>query len=179
MLLLKRRYEFLFAILALHKLGAVVIPATHLLTKKDIVFRNNAADIKMIVCAGESLITQHILDAMPESPTVKKLVSAGQYIPDGFEDFHAGLAAAPPFVKPEKPNSNDDISLMYFTSGTTGNPKMVAHDSTYQLGQLVTDSYWHNLPAESLPLTIADTSCGKPGRSVPYAPWTAGTTWLF
>ncbi len=174
MLILKRRYEFWFAILALHKLGAVVIPATHLLTKKDIVFRNNAADIKMIVCAGESLITQHILDAMPESPTVKKLVSAGPYIPDGFEDFHAGLAAAPPFVKPEKPNSNDDISLMYFTSGTTGNPKMVAHDFTYPLGHIVTGSYWHNLNEESLHLTIADTGWGKAVWGKLYGQWIAG-----
>lgn len=69
MLILKRRYEFWFSIIALHKLGAVVIPATHLLTKKDIVYRCNAADIKMIVAAGEEVITKHIIDAMPDSPT--------------------------------------------------------------------------------------------------------------
>ena len=71
MLILKRRYEFWFSIIALHKLGAVVIPATHLLTKKDIVYRCNAADIKMIVAAGEEVVTKHIIDAMPDSPTVK------------------------------------------------------------------------------------------------------------
>ena len=119
MLILKRRYEFWFSIIALHKLGAVVIPATHLLTKKDIVYRANAADIKMIVCAGEEVITQHIIDSLPDSPSIKSVVSVGPEIPEGFEDFHKGLENAAPFVRPEHPNSNDDISLMYFTSGTT------------------------------------------------------------
>ena len=123
MLILKRRYEFWFSIIALHKLGAVVIPATHLLTKKDIVYRCNAADIKMIVAAGEEVVTKHIIDAMPDSPTVKHLVSVGPEIPEGFDDFHQGIEHAAPFVKPEHPNTNDDISLMYFTSGTTGEPK--------------------------------------------------------
>ena len=162
MLILKRRYEFWFSIVALHKLGAVVIPATHLLTKKDIVYRCNAADIKMIVCAGESVITDHITAAMPESPSVKRLVSVGPEVPEGFEDFHKGIEAAAPFVKPEHPNTNDDISLMYFTSGTTGEPKMVAHDFTYPLGHIVTGSFWHNLKESSLHLTIADTGWGKP-----------------
>ena len=155
MLILKRRYEFWFSIVALHKLGAVVIPATHLLTKKDIVYRCNAADIKMIVCAGESVITDHITAAMPDSPTVKHLVSVGPEVAEGFEDFHKGIEAAAPFVKPEHPNTNDDISLMYFTSGTTGEPKMVAHDFTYPLGHIVTGSFWHNLKESSLHLTIA------------------------
>ena len=161
MLILKRRYEFWFSIIALHKLGAVVIPATHLLTKKDIVYRANAADIKMIVCAGEEVITQHIIDSLPDSPSIKSVVSVGPEIPEGFEDFHKGLENAAPFVRPEHPNSNDDISLMYFTSGTTGNPKMVAHDFTYPLGHIVTGSFWHNLHKDSLHLTIADTGWGK------------------
>ena len=161
MLILKRRYEFWFSIIALHKLGAVVIPATHLLTNKDIVYRCNAADIKMIVCAGESVITDHITAAMPDSPSVKKLVSVGPEIAEGFEDFHKGIADAAPFARPEHPNSNDDISLMYFTSGTTGEPKMVAHDFTYPLGHIVTGSFWHNLHENSLHLTIADTGWGK------------------
>ena len=120
MLILKRRYEFWFSIIALHKLGAVAIPATHLLTKKDIVYRANAADIKMIVCAGEPVILQHVIDALPESPSVKTVVSIGPEIPEGFQDFQEGITHAAPFVRPEHPNSNDDISLMYFTSGTTG-----------------------------------------------------------
>ena len=135
MLILKRRYEFWFSIIALHKLGAVVIPATHLLTKKDIVYRCQAAGIKMIVAAGEPVITEHILAAMPDSPTVERLVSVGPEYPEGFEDFHKGMEAAAPFVRPEHVNTNEDISLMYFTSGITGEPKMVAHDFTYPLGK--------------------------------------------
>ena len=161
MLILKRRIEFWFSIIVLHKLGAVVIPATHLLTKKDIVYRCNAADIKLIVCAGEEVITKHILEAMPESPTVNHLVSIGPDMPDGFKDFQEGIKQAAPFVKPEHPNTNDDISLMYFTSGTTGEPKMVAHDFTYPLGHITTGSFWHNLHENSLHLTIADTGWGK------------------
>ena len=161
MLILKRRIEFWFSIIALHKLGAVVIPATHLLTKKDIVYRCNAADIKMIVCAGEEVITHHIIDAMPQSPTVKQLVSIGPDMPDGFKDFQVGMTTAAPFVRPMQANTNDDTMLMYFTSGTTGEPKMVAHDFTYPLGHITTGSFWHNLHEGSLHLTIADTGWGK------------------
>ena len=161
MLILKRRYEFWFSIIALHKIGAITIPATHLLTKKDIVYRCQAAGIKVIVAAGEPVITKHILDAMPESPTVERLVSVGPEYPEGFEDFHKGMEAAPPFVRPAHVNTNDDISLMYFTSGTTGEPKMVAHDFTYPLGHIATGCFWHNLHEDSLHFTIADTGWGK------------------
>ncbi len=161
MLILKRRYEFWYSIIALHKLGAVVIPATHLLTKKDIVYRCNAASIKMIVSAGDEVILKHIQDAMPESPTVERLVSTGPMVPEGFENFAEGIAHAKHFVRPEHVNANDDISLMYFTSGTTGEPKMVAHDFTYPLGHIATGSFWHNLHEDSLHLTIADTGWGK------------------
>lgn len=176
MLILKRRYEFWFSIIALHKIGAVVIPATHLLTKKDIVYRCNAADIKMIVAAGEEVITKHILEAMPQSPSIKRLVSIGPNIPEGFEDFQQGINSAPPFVRPEAVNTNDDISLMYFTSGTTGEPKMVAHDYTYPLGHITTASYWHNLHENSLHLTIADTGWGKAVWGKLYGQWIAGAT---
>lgn len=161
MLILKRRYEFWFSIIALHKIGAIVIPATHLLTKKDIVYRCQAATIKMIVAAGEEVILRHVMDALPESPSVEKVVSVGPACPKGFDDFHEGLRSAPPFVRPAAANSNDDIMLMYFTSGTTGNPKMVAHDFTYPLGHIATGSFWHHLHADSLHLTIADTGWGK------------------
>ena len=174
MLILKRRYEFWFSIVALHKLGAVVIPATHLLTKKDIAYRCNAASIKMIVAAGEESVTKHIVDAMPDSPTVQKLVSVGPEIPEGFLDFHEGIEKATLFTRPKEANKNDDISLMYFTSGTTGQPKMVAHDFTYPLGHIVTASFWHNLNEQSLHLTIADTGWGKAVWGKLYGQWIAG-----
>ena len=176
MLILKRRYEFWYSIIALHKLGAVVIPATHLLTKKDIVYRCNAASIKMIVMAGEEVITKHVIDAMPDSPTVERLVSIGPDMPEGFLDFHKGIDNAAPFVRPEHVNTNDDISLMYFTSGTTGEPKMVAHDFTYPLGHIVTGSFWHNLHKDSLHLTIADTGWGKAVWGKLYGQMIAGAT---
>lgn len=174
MLILKRRVEFWFCILALHKLGAVVIPATHLLTKKDIVYRCNAADIKMIVCAGETVITDHVRDALPASPSVQQVVSVGPEVPEGFLDFQQGIQQAAPFCRPAVPNCNDDIMLMYFTSGTTGEPKMVAHDFTYPLGHIVTGAIWHHLHPGSLHLTIADTGWGKAVWGKLYGQWFAG-----
>lgn len=176
MLILKRRYEFWLSIVALHKIGAVVIPATHLLTKKDIVYRNNAADIKAIVAVGDDIILPHIADAMPESPSVKSLISVGPKVPEGWVDFHKGIESAAPFVKPACPNTNDDIMLMYFTSGTTGNPKMVAHYFTYPLGHIVTARYWHNLRQDSLHLTVADTGWGKAVWGKLYGQWIVGAT---
>ncbi|MDR1221692.1 MAG: AMP-binding protein [Tannerella sp.] len=176
MLILKRRYEFWISIIALHKLGAVVIPATHLLTKKDIIYRANAAGIKMIVCAGEDMILNHIKEAMPDSPAVKRLVSAGPVIADGFDDFHRGLENAAPFVRPEHVNTNQDTSLMYFTSGTSGEPKMVIHDYLYPLGHITTGCYWHNLREDSLHLTIADTGWGKAVWGKLYGQWIVGAT---
>ena len=174
MLILKRRYEFWFSIIALHKLGATVIPATHLLTKKDIIYRCQAADIKMIVAAGESVITSHITDALAQCPTVKTVVSVGPEVVEPFNDFHQGIEQAAPFVRPQQVNTNADLSLMYFTSGTTGEPKMVAHDFTYPLGHIVTGSFWHNLNEESLHLTIADTGWGKAVWGKLYGQWIAG-----
>ena len=174
MLILKRRYEFWFSIIALHKIGAVAIPATHLLTKKDIVYRCEAASIKMIVAAGENVILGHISDARPECPTLETLVSVGPEYQEGFEDFHKGIDSAPGFTRPENVNTNDDIMLMYFTSGTTGEPKMVAHDFTYPLGHITTARYWHNLHKDSLHFTIADTGWAKAAWGKIYGQMIAG-----
>ena len=174
MLILKRRYEFWFSILALHKLGAVAIPATHLLTRKDVVYRCNMAGIKAIVAAGEPVITGHIAAAMPESPTTKLLIRVGPEVPEGVLDFHEGIRHAAPFVRPQHVNTNDDIMLMYFTSGTTGEPKMVAHDFTYPLGHISTGCFWHNLHEGSLHLTIADTGWAKAAWGKLYGQWLAG-----
>jgi len=175
MLILKRRYEFWFSILALHKIGAIAIPATHLLTKKDIVYRNNAADIKAVVAVGEELVAQHINDALPESPSMKTLISVGPFIPAGWHDFHEGIKNADPFVRPKNVNTNDDMSLLYFTSGTTGNPKMVALDFVYPLGHISTACYWHNSNPNSLHLTIADTGWAKAVWGKIYGQWLVGS----
>lgn len=174
MLILKRHYQFWFSIVALHKLGATVIPATHLLTEKDIVYRCKMAGIKAIVASGDDIVTGHINKAMPQCPTVKHLVSTGPYVPDGWLDFNKEIEAAPAFTRPEVANENDDVSLLYFTSGTTGEPKMVAHDFTYPLGHIITGSYWHNLDENSLHLTLADTGWGKAVWGKLYGQWIAG-----
>ncbi|MBR5972626.1 MAG: AMP-binding protein [Paludibacteraceae bacterium] len=175
MLILKRRYEFWFSIIALHKIGAVVIPATHLLTKKDIVYRCNAADIKAIVAYGDEIITTHVNDSVAESPSLKFRISIGPIVPEGWEDFHKGINSAPAFVPPAR-NDNDDMMLLYFTSGTTGNPKMVVHSFTYPLGHIVTGKYWHNLNENCLHLTVADTGWGKCAWGKLYGQWISGAT---
>ena len=176
MLILKRRYEFWFCILALHKLGAITIPATHLLTKKDIVYRNNAADIKMIVCVAEPEVIEHIEAAEESSPSLKyKALVGGEK--EGWLDFVKGIdQSSPDFDRPtgEEASQNDDIMLLYFTSGTTGMPKMVQHDYTYPLGHILTAKYWQNVQEDGLHLTVADTGWAKAVWGKIYGQWLAG-----
>ena len=174
MAILKRRYEFWFTIIALHKIGVTIIPATHLLTKKDLVYRNNAADITAIIAVGEEPILNAINDAMPESPTIRHLISIGPLVPQGWEDFHKGIQNAPEFVPNPRVNKNDDNMIISFTSGTTGNPKMVALDYLYPLGHIITARYWHNLHEKSLHLTIADTGWLKAVWGKLYGQWIVG-----
>jgi acetyl-CoA synthetase len=174
MLILKRRYEFWFAVTALHKIGAIAIPATHLLTKKDIIYRSHAADIQMIVAAGEGEVIRHIGDALPECPSIRRIASVGPDVPAGWDDFNREIDRAAPFVKPDKVNSNSDISILYFTSGTSGEPKMVVHDFTYPLGHISTARFWHNLHENSLHLTVADTGWAKAVWGKLYGQWIVG-----
>ena len=189
MLILQRRYEFWISILALHKLGATVIPATHMLTKEDIVYRNNAADIKAVVAVNDGDILAHIDASRAESPSLKVFIAANSFgfdvpngeswtspdgtfyeakpLPEGWLDFTTGVKNAAPFKTPVTPeerravNTNDDIMLAYFTSGTTSHPKLVAHDFTYPLGHIVTAKYWQQVKKYGLHLTVADTGWGK------------------
>lgn len=177
MLILKRRYEFWFCILALHKLGAITIPATHLLTTKDIAYRNNAADIKMIVSVAEPEVIHHIEEAQPKSPslTVKALVGGKR---DGWHDFDSEMEEAPAeFTRPtgDQASRNDDIMLLYFTSGTTGMPKMVQHNFTYPLGHILTAKYWQNVQDGGLHLTVADTGWAKAVWGKIYGQWICGS----
>ena len=174
MLILKRHYQFWFSIVALHKLGATVIPATHLLTEKDIIYRCEKASIKAIVASGDEIVLNHINNSLPKCPTLKSLISTGPIVPEGWLDFNSEIDKAAPFIRPEVANENDDVSLLYFTSGTTGNPKMVAHDFTYPLGHIITGSFWHNVKEDSLHLTLADTGWGKAVWGKLYGQWIAG-----
>ena len=179
MLILKRRYEWWVVMLALHKIGAIVIPATHMLTKKDIIYRNTRASVKAIICVDDAYVVSQIQAAMSESPTVKQYITItdhGKPIPEGFHDWQSEWKQAPKFVKPTFVNSNDDTMLMYFTSGTSGEPKMVAHDYLYAMGHLSTGVFWHNLHEGSLHLTVADTGWGKAVWGKFYGQWFAGAT---
>ena len=174
MLIEKRRLEWWITMLALHKLGAVPIPATHMLTSHDIVYRNNAASVKAIICVGEPYVLGEVQKAMPESPTVDLLISIGPEVPDGFHDWHAEIDKAPAFRRPRFVNANGDTMILYFTSGTSGEPKMVAHDFLYALGHLTTGVFWHNLSPDSIHLTVADTGWGKAVWGKFYGQWFAG-----
>lgn len=182
MLILKRHYQWWLSMMALCKVGAIAIPATHMLTVHDIVYRNQSASVKYIICANDEYITEQIAKAMPDSPTVKALVAVNALseldkpIPEGFHDWRKEWAEAPAFVRPDNVNTNEDTMLMYFTSGTSGEPKMVAHDFLYVLGHLTTGVYWHNLHANSLHLTVADTGWGKAVWGKLYGQWFAGAT---
>mgnify|MGYP000295032343 FL=1 len=174
MLILKRHYEWWISILALHKIGAIAIPATHMLTTHDIVYRNNRAGVKAIICVGEDYVLEQITAAMSESPTVKTLISIGPKVPENFHSWHEEIGNASAFVRPSHVNDNNDIMLMYFTSGTSGEPKMVAHNYLYPLGHITTGVFWHNLHENSIHLTVADTGWGKAVWGKLYGQWFAG-----
>ena len=184
MLILKRRYEWWVVMLALCKIGAIVIPATHMLTKHDIVYRDTRASVKAIVCVDDDYVMSQIEAAMPESPTVKVLVKVEEedHTDSSYKtncpwhSWQTEWQQAPAFVKPAFVNTNDDTMLMYFTSGTSGEPKMVAHDYLYAMGHLTTGVFWHNLHEGSLHLTVADTGWGKAVWGKFYGQWFAGAT---
>jgi acetyl-CoA synthetase len=177
MLILKRRYEFWFCLLALHKIGAIGIPATHLLTKKDIIYRCNAADIKMIIAVADERVMQGVDEAQSESPTLKRKLVLNCDRP-GWLQLNAGVAATPAeFERPTGADAahNDDILLIYFTSGTTGMPKMVQQDFTYPLGHIITAKYWQNVQDGGLHLTVADTGWAKAAWGKIYGQWICGS----
>ena len=179
MLILKRRYEWWVVMLALCKIGAIVIPATHMLTKKDIIYRNTRASVKAIICVDDPYVVSQIQAAMSDSPTVKQYITItdhGKPIPEGFHNWQTEWKQAPKFVRPAFVNDNNDTMLMYFTSGTSGEPKMVAHDYLYAMGHLSTGVFWHNLHEGSLHLTVADTGWGKAVWGKFYGQWFAGAT---
>ncbi len=169
MLVLKRHYQFWFSIIALHKLGAIVIPATHLLTKKDFVYRFQAAGVKAIVCTAEGEVSDHVDASLPECPetTIKVLVNGKK---EGWHDFNEEFKAFSD--KMERVDTKaDELMLMYFTSGTTGYPKIAAHAHTYAIGHIQTAKYWHNVRPDGVHFTISDTGWGKAVWGKLYGQW--------
>lgn len=175
MLILKRRVEWWYAMVALHKIGAVAIPATHMLTDKDIMYRCHMAGISCIISCGDPIVLGHVQKARRFCPMLRHCISIGPLVPNGFYDFWRGLQEAAP-LEAIKRNKVTDNFLLYFTSGTTGEPKMVMHDYSYPLAHIVTAKYWHNLNEESLHLTLADTGWGKAAWGKFYGQMIAGAT---
>lgn len=173
MLVLQRHYQFWIAILALHKIGATVIPATHLLVKHDLEYRFQAAGVKAIVATNENDIPHQVELACETSPTlqIKMLVNEHR---DGWDNFDDEVAKqSDVFDRPrgDADVNNDDLMLMYFTSGTTGYPKISAHTFLYPLGHLTTARYWHHVDPNGLHFTIADTGWGKAVWGKLYGQW--------
>ena len=192
MLILQRRYEFWLSIIALHKIGASVIPATHMLTTEDIVYRCNAAGIKHVFAVNDRDLFKYIEDSKKEAPSLQTLVGVAPFgidkgLDDDFlashpawTDFTRGVAAVTQddlakfhALKREDISKNDDVFLSYFTSGTTSHPKLVSHNYLYPLGHIVTASYWQQVKKGGLHLTVADTGWGKAVWGKLYGQWIA------
>ncbi|WP_062328266.1 AMP-binding protein [Treponema endosymbiont of Eucomonympha sp.] len=176
MLVLRRRYEFWFFLLALHKIGAIAVPATNMLHASDIVYRTNAAGIKVIVSLDDPVLQKEVDAALPGSPTLRHCVTVGAKRA-GWVSF--AECAAPPdtFPRPSGADAirNEDIMLLYFTSGTSGEPKMVQHNFTYPLGHIATAKYWQNVTDGGLHLTVAETGWAKAVWGKIYGQWLAGS----
>ncbi len=172
MLILKRHYQFWYAILALHKIGAVGIPATNQLLAKDLVYRFKAAGISAVVCTPDGEISHYVEQAIAEYGQPMKKIMVRQAKP-GWQFFEDGLASAPPFIRPTGADApvNTDMMLLYFTSGTTGMPKMVCHDFTYPIGHIPTAKYWHKVDPDGLHLTVAETGWAKSVWGKLYGQW--------
>lgn len=177
MLILRRRYEFWWFIIALHRIGAIAIPATDQLLVKDIEYRNNAADIKMIVSFDEPHIQSEIEKSLASSLSVKSLVTVGKDrgVWINFHDEYEKQSET--FARPTGNDAthNEDVMLLYFTSGTAGYPKMVQHNFVYPLGHIVTAQYWQNVVDDGLHLTMAETGWAKAVWGKLYGQWLAGS----
>ena len=171
MLVLKRHYQFWFCMVALHKLGAVAIPATNQLKEHDFEYRFNAAGVSAIVCTADGDTADIAQAAAAKCPQVKNLIMVGGK-KEGWHDFDSEYGFyTRKFVRPEDASAGDETALMFFTSGTTGNPKMAAHKHTYALGHFVTAKYWHCCERDGLHLTISDTGWGKSLWGKLYGQW--------
>lgn len=176
-LTLKSRYEFWDCILALHKLGAVVIPATHMLRAEDIVYRVESAGIKVAVCVDSGTLLADTEQAQRETNGTLKTLVAVNCSREGWYTYGDEVAKeSDAFVAPpreERPD-NDEPMIIYFTSGTSGYPKMVQHNFSYPLGHILTAVYWQNVQPGKLHFTVADTGWGKAVWGKLYGQWLGG-----
>ena len=171
MLILKRHYQFWFSMLALHKLGAVAIPASNQLKEHDMTYRLNKAGIKMVVCTADDGVPEEMDKAALESPCLQtKVIVGGER--EGWRSFDEEYSLYTRHLdRPEDAPCGDDPMLMYFTSGTTGNPKLAMHNYKYPLGHFITAKYWHCVNPEGLHLTVADSGWAKCAWGKLYGQW--------
>ena len=170
MLVLKRHYHFWFAILALHKIGAVVIPTTNLLKQRDYEYRFKAVDVKAIVCTADDDVAYQVdLAAENMDREIIKIIVRGKR--NGWKSLNRAVYEFDSSFTPEVYSGGDDPSIMFFTSGTTGYPKIVTHDFRYPLGHFITAKYWHQVDPDGLHFTISDTGWGKALWGKIYGQW--------
>ncbi len=178
MLILRRRWEYWVCAAALHKIGAVLIPGTLQLTKKDIVYRANAAKISAFVCVNDDFVMTQVEQSMPDTPTVKHKIMVAEKR-EGWLYFEEEIAKFPEtYERPdgERATTKDDTMLVYFTSGTTGMPKMVRHNFSYPLGHIVTAKYWQKVQENKLHMSVSDSGWAKFGWGKIYGQWICGAT---
>ncbi len=171
MLILKRHYQFWFAVLGLHKLGAIVIPATNQLLEKDLTYRFASGNIKAILCTADGDVADAVDAAAKNSPMLetKILVNGSR---DGWHDFNEDYPMfSSRFARTEDTPCGDDPMLMFFTSGTSGYPKLAAHNHKYPLGHFITAKYWHHVNPDGLHFTISDTGWAKSMWGKLYGQW--------
>ena len=177
MLILRRRYEFWFFLLALHRIGAIAIPATNMLAAEDLEYRFKAAEVKMIISYDDPALQKEIDTACDKTGIVEKRVTIGQSRLNWINFYDEYEISSPVFERPSGENAikNDDIMVVYFTSGTSSNPKMVAHTYTYPLGHIVTAKYWQHVVDGGRHLTVAETGWAKALWGKIYGQWIAGS----
>jgi acetyl-CoA synthetase len=172
LIMLKRHTQFWWAILGLHKLGAVAVPATHQLKAYDLVFRVQEAHIDTVIATLEGDLKDEV--GLAELELARPLTKIGTHGRcDGWLDFDEGMAQAAPWTRPTGPAATrrEDPMLLYFTSGTTAQPKMVVHNFSYAIGHLPTAKYWQNVDPRGLHLTVSDTGWGKAAWGKLYGQW--------
>ena len=171
MLVLKRHYQFWFAVLGLHKIGAIAIPATNQLLEKDFAYRFAAGNVKAILCTADGDVADAVDAAAANSPMLeKKILVGGQR--EGWHDFDEEYTMfSSHFERKEDAPCGDDPMLMFFTSGTSGYPKLAAHNYKYPLGHFITAKYWHHVNPDGLHLTISDTGWAKSMWGKLYGQW--------
>ena len=171
MLVLKRHYQFWFAILGLHKLGAVAIPATNQLLSKDFAYRFQAADVRAILCTADGQVADAVDEAAKQCPGLAHKILVGGSR-EGWRDFNEEYAMySSHFARAEDAPCGSDPMLMFFTSGTSGYPKLAAHNYKYPLGHFITAKYWHGVRPDGLHLTISDTGWAKSLWGKLYGQW--------